>query len=229
MSNSSVERSACAKAILFGEHAVVYGRPAIALPLPMLRARARIEPDARAFKIVAPDAGMSASLWRHSRTTKHPLARIAHETLHLLNEKPPRALLTVTSDIPIGANLGSGAAVSVACARAIAAYFGRELTAEEASELAFTVEKIHHGAPSGIDNTVIAYEQPVWFVRGQPPSPLGRAAGGEGLPLVIADTGLSTPTRIPVADVRAEWEQDHDRYEGYFNAIASLVHLARQS
>ncbi|MFC1464951.1 MAG: mevalonate kinase [Candidatus Brachytrichaceae bacterium NZ_4S206] len=223
-----IERSACAKVILCGEHAVVYGRPAIALPLPMLRARARIESSRHAFKIVAPNVGITVSLWRHSRLTRNPLARAALAALEFVGQKPPRATLTVTSDIPVGANLGSGAAVSVAIGRAIAAYFGCALPPEEASRLAFEVEQLHHGSPSGIDNTVIAYEQPVWFVRGAPPELLDVKIGAE-LPLVIADTGIATPTRIPVGNVRAAWERDRDRMEGYFNAIASLVRLSREA
>jgi mevalonate kinase len=158
------------------------------------------------------------------------LARIAALTLGFLGQAPPRATLTIVSVIPVGANLGSGAAVSVAIARALAAWFGREIAPADASALAFEVEKLHHGTPSGIDNTVIAYEQPIWFVKGHLSSPLrggGGAGGGVGGSLVIADTGISAPTRVPVSDVRAAWERDRDRMEGYFNAIASLVHLAR--
>lgn len=225
-----VERSACGKVILCGEHAVVYGHPAIALPLPGLRATARIEPANHAFKLLAPDVNAVVQA-QDLASSHHPLARIVSLTLGFLGEAPPQAKLTVTSAIPVGANLGSGAAVSVAIARALAGWFGRELAPSDASALAFEVEKLHHGTPSGIDNTVIAFEQPVWFVRGQTPSPLRGEGWGEGinLPLVIADTGISTPTRVPVGDVRAAWERDHNRIEGCFNAIASLVHLARSA
>ncbi|MFN4294764.1 MAG: mevalonate kinase [Thermoflexales bacterium] len=224
----TVERSACAKVILCGEHAVVYGRPAIALPLPTLRARARIEAGRRAFTIVAPDVGVAVSLWRHSRLTRNPLARAALAAFELFGQRPPRATLTVASDIPVGANLGSGAAVSVAIGRAIAAYFDRALPPEEASRLAYEVEQLHHGSPSGIDNTVIAYEQPVWFARGKPPELLD-AQIVAGLPLVIADTGIATPTRIPVGAVRAAWERDRERIEGCFDAIAALAHTSREA
>jgi mevalonate kinase len=224
MATGVVTRSACGKVILCGEHAVVYGRPAIALPLPGLRATARIEPAAHAFTLLAPDVNAVVEA-RDLATSPNPLARIAALTLDYLGQAPPHVKLTITSAIPVGANLGSGAAVSVAIARALAAWFGRDLPPEDVSALAFEVEKLHHGTPSGIDNTVIAYEQPVWFVRGHTPSPL---EGEEiNLPLVIADTGISTPTRVPVGDVRAAWQRAHDRIEGMFNAIASLVHLAR--
>lgn len=85
---------------------------------------------------------------------------------------------------------------------------------------------MHHGTPSGIDNTVVAFEQPVWFIRGQPPEILA-AAGG--LPLVIGDTGESTPTRVPVGDVRAAWQRDPETYEAIFDRIAQRVNQARDA
>ena len=221
-----VERSACAKVILCGEHAVVYGRPAIALPLPGLRAFACLQPSLDAFKIVAPDVSMSFYLSEHSAQTHDPLARVVWAALSWLGEQPPQATLTIRSTIPIGANLGSGAAVSVAIVRALAAWFGHDLLPAEASALAYEGERLYHGSPSGIDNTVIAYEQPVWFVRGMPPEVFNMPTG---LPLVIADTGIATPTHIPVGAVRAGWERDRARYEAQFDAIAALVVAARQA
>jgi mevalonate kinase len=224
--HSGVERSACAKVILCGEHAVVYGRPAIALPLPRLRAFAHLQPSPDPFKIVAPDVGVSFYLSQHSPQTRDPLARVAWATLNWLGKQPPQATLMIQSDIPIGANLGSSAAVSVAMIRALAAWFGRDLLPAEVSALAYEGEQLYHGSPSGIDNTVIAYEQPVWFVRGAPPEVFDMSAG---LPLVIADAGVATPTHIPVGAVRAGWESDRAGYEARFDAIAALVVAARQA
>jgi mevalonate kinase len=226
MNEASVERSACAKVILCGEHAVVYGRPAIALPLPALRVHARMTATSRPFIIRALDVDETVVAGDLSGETLNPLARIAQLTLGHLKQAPPTAELTITSAIPVGANLGSGAAVSVAVARVIAAFFGVELSAGEASTLAYEVEKIHHGTPSGIDNTVVAFEQPVWFVKGTEPRVLKMQGA---LPLVIGDTGFSMPTRYPVADVRAAWEKDPERLDGMFNAIASLVYISRDA
>jgi mevalonate kinase len=223
---SNIERSACAKVILCGEHAVVYGRPAIALPLPELRAFARLQPSSAPFQIVAPDIGISFYLSQHSRHTHEPLARVAWAALERLGEQPPQAVLTIHSDIPIGANLGSGAAVSIAIVRALAAWFERELSPAEVSALAYEGEQLYHGSPSGIDNTVIAYEQPVWFVRGKAPEAFDAPVD---LPLVIADTGVATPTHIPVGAVRAGWERDRSRYEALFDAIGALVYDARRA
>lgn len=226
MNEGMIERSACAKLILCGEHSVVYGRPAIALPLPALRVRARMTVTPRPFIIHAPDVDEIIAAGDLSGETLNPLARIAQLTLAHVKQQPPLAELTITSDIPVGANLGSGAAVAVAVARAIAAFFGVELSSCEASALAYEVEKIHHGTPSGIDNTVVAHEQPVWFVKASEPRVLHMSGT---LPLVIGDTGFSTPTRIPVGDVRATWERDRERMEGLFNAITSLVYISREA
>jgi mevalonate kinase len=233
--NAVTTGSACAKVILCGEHAVVYGRPAIALPLPRLRATATAtarEPgdDSRAddVEVLAPD--INARYWMRLQPGR-PLARIITLTLSRIGMNAdhidwrPFSLL-LTSDIPVGANLGSGAATSVAAARATAAFFGRTLPAPELSALAFEIEQMHHGTPSGIDNTVIAYEQPVWFIRGEPPQLLP-AAGA--LPLVIGDTGASTPTRVPVGDVRAAWQRAPEKHEALFDAIARLVVQSREA
>lgn len=233
--NAATLGSACAKVILCGEHAVVYGRPAIALPLPRLRATATVTPrepgdDARAddVDIIAPN--INARYWMRLQPGR-PLARIAQLTLDRIGMHSDHAewrpfTLSLLSDIPVGANLGSGAATSVAASRATASFFGRTLPAEELSALAYEVEQMHHGTPSGIDNTVVAFEQPVWFVRGQPPELLGAAAL---LPLVIADTGEATPTRVPVGDVRAAWQRDHDALEAVFDEIARLVTQSREA
>ena len=214
---------------------MVYGRPAIALPLLRLRATATAtarEPgdDARAddVEVIAPD--INARYWMRLQPGR-PLARIVQLTLTFIGMSPDHAdwrpfTLRLTSDIPVGANLGSGAATSVAAARATAAFFGQTLSPEELSALAFDVEQMHHGTPSGIDNTVIAFEQPVWFIRGQPPEVLPAASA---LPLVIGDTGESTPTRVPVGDVRAAWQRDTEKYEALFDDIARLVKLSRDA
>jgi mevalonate kinase len=229
-----VQQSACAKIILCGEHAVVYGRPAIALPLPQLRAMAQIAPQvarqlepntAGHIEIVAPDIGQHFAL---AEQPHHPLAQIVTRTLALIPHPSPLNpfTLTVTSQIPVSSHLGSGAAVSVACARAVAAHVGVALTPADASTLAFEVEKLHHGTPSGIDNTVIAYEQPIWFVRGEVPEVISHPSSLIPL-LVVADTGIGTPTKIPVGDVRRAWERDTTTLESQFDEIAALVHAAR--
>jgi len=126
--------------------------------------------------------------------------------------------------LPVARGLGSGAAVSTAIVRALAQHRGRWLTSRAVSDLVFETEKIHHGTPSGIDNTVIAFEKPVYFVRDKV---MDIFWVGEPFQLVIGDTGVASPTRVAVEDVRAAWERDQERYDEIFDEIGTLAHMGR--
>ena len=209
------------KIILFGEHAVVYGRPAIAAPVQQVQAHAEIYPHRRC-QIQAADLGRVIVV--AEAPDDDPFARIVRLVCAELERPLPRWRIVVRSEIPIAAGLGSGAAIAAAIARGMAAAFGEELSRERLSALVYEVEKLHHGAPSGIDNTVVAYEQPVWFVRGREPQPF---AVGESLHLLVADTGVASPTRVTVGAVRRAWEGDPLRYEAMFDAVGAIATAAR--
>ena len=159
----AISASAPGKIILFGEHAVVYGRPAIAVPVLQVRAKAIVRADPRAQSgqvfIQAPDINLNTTL--DDLPTTHPIAaaiRAVTSTMHL--QQPPACNLRITSTIPIAAGMGSGAAVTVAILRALSAFWGNPLNDEQVSGMAYEVEKIHHGTPSGIDNHVVTSAMP---------------------------------------------------------------------
>ncbi|MCS6843045.1 MAG: mevalonate kinase [Caldilineales bacterium] len=227
MSEPIAQASAAGKAILFGEHAVVYGRPAIAVPVSQVRAVATITPAPLGSGCILemPDVGGQAA--PTDDPTGHPLAYVAWLALSVLDALPPPDWrITLRSTIPVASGLGSGAAAATAIVRAVAQALGRSLPPAQVSALVYESEKRFHGTPSGVDNTVIAFEQPVWFVRGQPPQPF---VIGRPFTLVIADTGVASPTRITVGDVRRGWEADPPRYEALFDAIGGIVHAARRA
>jgi mevalonate kinase len=216
--------SAPGKIILFGEHAVVYGRPAIAVPIHSIRATATITPRAApGIFLDARDLGQSYALADAARDD--PLGAIIRATLQHLRQNENLSLsISITSTIPLARGMGSGAAVSVAVARALSKHLARDLSNAEISALAFEVEKLHHGTPSGIDNTVIAFEQPIYFVRGQPIETL---KVGTPLLFAIADTGVPSPTKVAVGDVRRAWGQDRARYENLFDEVGVIVRETR--
>lgn len=209
------------KIILFGEHAVVYGRPAIAAPVFQLQAYASVYAD-RECVVEAPDIGRRIRV--SDAAGDNPLAHIVRLVCAQAGRPLPAWRLVVQSDIPIASGLGSGAAVATAIARALLAAFGVELPPDRLSELIYEVEKLHHGTPSGVDNTVVVYGKPVWFIRGQPPEPF---TVGAPLHLLIADTGIASPTRITVGDVAAAWQADPDHFEMVFDRVGALVRQAR--
>jgi mevalonate kinase len=232
------EASAPGKIILCGEHAVVYGRPAIALPLADVRARAVVRESAAGSGITI-DAPDLERRWTLADTPDHPLSELIVSVLRRLGVDNMLDLrIEIEATIPIAGGMGSGAAVATALARALAAHLDHSLTSSEISALVYTSEQRFHGTPSGIDNTVIAYEQPIWFARSPTtlygdPSATALTATIEPISiaapftLLIGDTGVRSPTRLPVGHVRQRWQAHPARYEALFDAIGALVVQAR--
>ena len=219
--------SASGKVILFGEHAVVYGRPAIAVPVAELRAWATVAdaPPGAGCTVLAADLNRRLSL--ADAPPDDPLALIVRLTLGELGiVAEPDWTITLRSDIPIAGGLGSGAAVSTAIVRALVEHAGQPLVPDVVSGLVYETERLHHGMPSGVDNTVVAYEQPVYFVRGQPLQPL---RVGADFWLAIADSGVASPTRVVVGDVRRAWQAEPARYDALFDAMGGIAEAARKA
>lgn len=219
------------KAILFGEHAVVYGQPALAVPVTQVRATARVDdaPAGSGLCIDALDLGLRRQV-QQALTPDAPLYAIAATVRHTLDALGvvgwPDLALSVSSSVPMGRGLGSGAALATAIVRALAQHLGHPLPAQAVSDLVYQTEVIHHGTPSGIDNTVIAFEQPVYFVKGQPIQVLQVA---RPFWLAIGDTGIVSPTRDVVGDVRRRWQQGPAQYEDLFARIGDVARSARQA
>ncbi len=213
------------KVILFGEHAVVYGQPALAVPVHDLTAEAFVHDGSpgQGLIIQALDLGLHLSL---AEEAAHALTVTAQLVLDKLGLPEPDALIRIHSDIPIASGLGSGAAVSAALARALAGYLGHSIPASELSALVYEVEKVHHGTPSGIDNSVICYSKPVYFIREKA---LDTFHAKVPFQLLIGDTGIASPTRTTVGAVCEAWQRDPARYEKIFASIGQISQQARQA
>lgn len=216
---------ASGKVILFGEHAVVYGYPAIAVPVTEVQAQAWVEPgpDGQGVVVVAPDLGRRVVV--REAADDDPLARIVRLTLQAMHRTvEPDLTITVTSTVPIARGMGSGAAVSTAIVRALAGHFHHWFPSRAISDLVYQTEILYHGTPSGIDNTVIAFEKPVYFIKDK-----GWEIFWVGKPfrLVIADTGIMSSTREVVSDVRRRYQSAPDQYRSLFERIREIAIAAR--
>lgn len=235
--------SAPGKIILFGEHAVVYGRPALAVPVTQVHVDVDIADSSReGIWIHAPDVNLRAE-WL-SLPSDHPIASVLHNFFFAFGISPfPSLDISITSTIPVASGLGSGAAVTVALIRALSSHLGKSMTDEQVNAFAYEIEKLHHGTPSGIDNTVITYARPVYFIK-RFPSPSGRGmpegqgegegnlietfAVGRPFTIVIGDTGISAPTKESVGDVRKLWEADKARWENVFDQVGQISKQAKE-
>lgn len=207
----------------------MYGRRAIAIPVEHVQARAAVFPLIKdppgTIQITAADIHLDAEI--HTLPAEHPIRKAVDECLRMMGIlRPPAMLIRLSSTIPIAGGMGSGAAVSVALAKAVSTYLGKPLPREALSSVAFEVEKIHHGTPSGIDNTVIAYNTPVLFRKGEPIQQFEIAGP---FTFLIASTGIHATTAEVVAGVRERWQANTDGYNSIFDQIDTLVGQAYQS
>lgn len=218
--------SAPAKIILFGEHAAVYGKPAIAVPVSALRASASVHPEATGtgLHIEAMDLAQVLPVTIETDLMDNALIYTAQQVLKKLNAKPPDAIIKLTSQIPMASGLGSGAAVSTALARAVAGAVGQKLDDDTLNQLIFDIEKLYHGTPSGIDNTVIVYEKPVYFIKDKP---LQSLKIGTPFTLVIGDTGEAGITRVAVGDVRKLYDAHPEKITPILDEIGIISERAK--
>ncbi len=206
------------KVILLGEHAVVYGVPALAGALgrgvrvscPEGTGRLRVP----AWNLVISPRGIddaSPSLAR---------AYGALRTALRLDDEDSPFDLVADFEIPAGAGLGSSAALAVAAGRALIAGHRLKVSDQVLAEAAMAWETVVHGKPSGLDHTVALKGGFGLFVRGQGLSPVTAATP---FSLVVGHTGRERDTRGRVARVGALLAERSDEVRSRFAAIAGLV------
>jgi mevalonate kinase len=206
------------KVILLGEHAVVHGYPAIA---------AGIERGVHADARIAERDLLRIAPWNlelePDAKAEEPLQRAFAAILEPYRERPPIEV-NATAELPAGAGLGCSAAIGVAVIDAIDDALGRPRSREAIGEAALVWERVFHGNPSGVDNTMSALGGVALFRRGEPLVPL---TANKPLHLAIAHSGESASTKEMVASVRRQLEQDTDRVTQTFEGIETLVRNAK--
>ena len=230
----SIFAHASAKLIIAGEHAVVYRRPAIAVPVPAIQAQVQIvaAPHGQGCIIHSPDLAWSGQLGIDS----NPLLDLVSDLMTKWHFPIPNIAITISSAIPIASGMGSGAAVATALVRAMAQFLHHDIDSDEVGALVYRSEQRLHGTPSGIDNTVIAYDQPIAFCRRPPqadgtpqPSRIDPLLIAQPITIVVGDSGERSPTHLAVAGVRQRREQATAHYDALFDAIAAVTIVAQQA
>jgi hydroxymethylglutaryl-CoA reductase len=208
------------KIILLGEHAVVYGRHAIAAPLP-LAIQAHVERGGDGVQLIIPRWGVEQRLHRTAEK-QHSFEKSLAMIFRTLGLGDESMRIEIFPNVPRAMGLGGSAAIAVATIRALDRCFGIGLDDERVNELAFECEKIAHGTPSGIDNTLSVYGQTMLFRAGD--APLRRVIEIERpVQLVVGISGIESLTAATVARVRKAREAHPKLYEEIFDQIDSLV------
>lgn len=209
---------ATGKIILMGEHAVVYGKPAIALPFAGTTVQASIKKAAADTILSSYYQGSLAEAPFHLNNVKKLLTRLK-QTFQAENFE-----ISILSTIPAERGMGSSAAVAVAITRAFFDWQKTALSEEELLSYVNFSEKIAHGNPSGIDAAATSGVYPIYFVKGQPfqAFPLNIDAY-----LLVADTGIKGQTRAAVKSVAQLYEQQPETTKLHMETIGKLTEQAK--
>ncbi|HEU0196615.1 MAG TPA: hydroxymethylglutaryl-CoA reductase, degradative [Nevskiaceae bacterium] len=212
------------KVILLGEHAVVYGSHCIAAPVPLaIQARVQ-ETESGGVQMVIPRWGVEYRLQRdpgHRDSFQKSLG-IIFDRLGLI-ERSMR--IEVYPNVPRAHGLGGSAAMAVAIIRGLDAKYGLELSDEDVNSIAFECEKVAHGTPSGIDNTMATYGKFLLYQRaeGERPVLMQEIKVPKPIPLVIGMSGKESLTAKTVGSVREAWQRDPVLYNRIFQEIDELT------
>jgi hydroxymethylglutaryl-CoA reductase len=191
---------AAGKVILLGEHAAVYGKHAVALPIP----------TAVTANVTACDSGESKYISDLLKVVRREL-EIEGDTFGV----------DVRSTLPPGMGLGASAAIAVAIIRAVSTSRELGLDDEAVNRAAFECEKVSHGNPSGVDNSIATFAVPMLFSN-ESELNIERLKLKGAPPLVIAFGGQPGSTHAQVAGVRARYEAHKNHYAAVFNEIDAL-------
>ena len=230
-----MKTSAPAKAILFGEHSVVYRGPAVVLAIDR-RVNVSAEPrkDERLF-IDASNLG-SSGFFEEKRYTPviggiegrerlKPILVAAEGVMMRLGRRVG-INLTINSEFPIAVGLGSSAAAAVATVAAVNELLEGGLGLEEISLIAFESEKVVHGTPSGIDNTIATYGGGLVYEKGRQVEQLRDLSD---IPFVIGNTGKSRLTGRLVGQVWELRERNREIVDSILDTISWIARRGREA
>ena len=199
------------KAILLGEHAVVYGVPAIAAGI-----GSGATATAHEGKAVIRVGDRSAVAGDESELGRGFGA--------LLKAVGASADVTVSLQIPAGVGLGASAAIAVAVARAVLELKGEPKAGlDRVVEVAMAWERVFHGNPSGVDAWAAAHGGCVLFTKGSGIKPIHVA---RRMPLAIAVAGPPASTKVMVEGLARLRDRKREMVDKSLAGIESLVRNA---
>ncbi len=210
------------KMIMMGEHAVVYGYPAIALPLLSIPVIVRIKQSKEKTLSSNYFVGEIAELPETLSGVKYLIEVLDNE----MNLDHINYSIFIDSGLPIERGLGSSAAIGAAITRAFFDFFDQPLDDQKLLEHINKSETVTHGKASGLDARTVISDSPIKFSKGQSAEHFNFDSSGF---IVIADSGIKGRTKETVADVRKMYDQDKDSVGKELEDLGSCTDQAVQA
>lgn len=218
------EGHAKGKVILLGEHAVVYGQPALACAIPVgVRVRVRVggSPASEPVRVVSPATGLTVCMGQAPESAAAACLLTAVErALMLLDAPKVGAEIEICSELPMGRGMGSSASLSIALLRAVAQWTGQKVSPERFLSMGLELERVFHGNPSGLDHATVLSEGLLVFSKGGRREPVYNRCG---LDLVLLDSGGERQTLAMVQRVRERLEADPERMGRVIESVGEGV------
>jgi hydroxymethylglutaryl-CoA reductase len=213
------------KAILVGEHAVVYGALAIAMPIDCgVRVAVMRASDGKGPMIrgIGPFFMGDAYI-----DEKSPGPAVLKSALAYLREVFADAVkdiaIVVDGNLPPGRGLGSSAALSVALLRGIYRFHGQTVSESELDSHALALETIFHGRPSGIDHTVVMKGQVIAFRKKNETVELRTLKSARTLSFIICLVGSHEGTKNMVHELGLRQKRHERAYAAIFSGLNDIA------
>ncbi len=214
------------KVILAGEHAVVYGKHALAVPIRLAAQVSVFEREDLVKTIRVPHWGLAKQTALPA--CPPPLTSFLQAAIDALRLNDTGWDVSVDMQIPRGSGLGGSAALAVAFIRALGQTFHLQLSDEAVNEAAFLCEKVAHGTPSGVDNSVATYERAILFCKA-PRLLQPVCAPRKPVLLGVGFTGDPGMTLAMVDQVRQARIADQTKTDAIFDAIDACALQAQEA
>jgi mevalonate kinase len=214
------------KAILFNEHFVVYGVPAIVSAIGKYTTSKVESIEKPGWKLN--DNRKATPKYKEEKIgqQKDSIDRILKKMDIDLSKNGLE--LTLDGTLYCASGIGASAASCVAIARALSNHYDLNLSDEEINEIAYEGEKGYHGTPSGIDNTAATFGGLIWFEKGSNPV-IEKIPIQTPIEIVMGNTGKVANTQAAVAGVKERKEQNPEKYKEIFDRAENIAYLAKNA